>query len=380
MKILVLCYEYPPVGGGGGRVAKQIAEGLAERGHEIKVLTGGVSSLPKKEIQSGIEIRRVRAFRRTMDTCSVPEMGLWVACSAAPALRLIRAWKPDVLHIHFAVPTGALALFLHMITGVPYLMTTHLGDVPGGVPEQTDGLFRWIKPFTIPIWKKAGAISAVSSHVAKLGTEAYGVKPRILLNGVFFDEKITQHCPARSSPAEPLRALFVGRLSTQKNPLLAVEALAKTQNIHLDIIGDGPLREQAEALTQKLGLAERIHFHGWQSAEAVQKFLGQSDVFFLCSLHEGLPVAALEALALGLPLVSTDIPGIRDVIENEKNGLLCKSTAEDLAAALQHLEKNPDLREKFSRTSLAHRERFKPDRIVSGYEELLGEITSATIF
>ncbi|MFV0337637.1 MAG: glycosyltransferase family 4 protein [Chthoniobacterales bacterium] len=372
MKILVLCYEYPPVGGGGGRVAKQIAEGLVKRGHDVKILTGGISSLEKRELQNGIEIHRVTAFRRTMDTCSVPEMGLWLLFSASKALRLIRAWRPDVLHVHFAVPTGALALFLHTFTRTPYLLTTHLGDVPGGVPEQTDKLFRWVKPFTIPIWKKAAAISAVSSHVAKLGAAAYGVKPHILLNGISFDEK---NPARRRESTKELRVLFVGRLSTQKNPLLAIEAIAKTQNTRLDMIGDGPLRKDAEAHVEKLDLQDRIHFHGWQSAESVQGFLQQSDVFLLTSLHEGLPVAALEALAVGLPLVSTDIPGIWDVIENEKNGFLRQATPEALAEALQQLENNAALRKKFSQASLERREHFQLEKIIQGYESVLEKIT-----
>ena len=78
--------------------------------------------------------------RRVPDTCTVPEMGLYCATSFLPALRHIRQWKPDVVHAHFAVPTGALAWAVSGLTGVPYVLTAHLGDVPGGVPDQTDTL------------------------------------------------------------------------------------------------------------------------------------------------------------------------------------------------------------------------------------------------
>ena len=72
-------------------------------------------------------------------------------------MKLAREWKPDLIHVHFAVPAGALAWILRRLTGIPYVLTAHLGDVPGGVPEKTGRWFRWIYPFTPPIWKKSEA-------------------------------------------------------------------------------------------------------------------------------------------------------------------------------------------------------------------------------
>ena len=78
MRILVLNYEYPPVGGGGGKVSAQIARGLAARGHEVRVLTARQGNLPAEEIQDGVIVRRVRALRRRQDRCSPLEMAAYV--------------------------------------------------------------------------------------------------------------------------------------------------------------------------------------------------------------------------------------------------------------------------------------------------------------
>jgi glycosyltransferase involved in cell wall biosynthesis len=74
MKILILNYEHPPIGGGGGRLAAKVGAGLVKRGHEVRVLTAGMGHLPSESLESGMEVRRLCAFRRREDTCRVPEI------------------------------------------------------------------------------------------------------------------------------------------------------------------------------------------------------------------------------------------------------------------------------------------------------------------
>ena len=106
MKILVLCYEYPPVGGGGGRVAASVAEGLVRHGHEVRVVSAGLRHLPHEAVVNGVAVLRPQSFRRREDTCSVPEMALYLLTAFFPAWNLCRTWKPDVIHAHFVVPTA----------------------------------------------------------------------------------------------------------------------------------------------------------------------------------------------------------------------------------------------------------------------------------
>src|SRR5438128_418300 len=126
MKVLVLCYEYPPIGGGGGRVAKSIAEALAARGHEMRVQTAALGWRSIRETIGGVEIFRTASGRRAPDTCRVHEMAAYCATSFFSARRHVREWRPDVIHAHFAMPTGLLARAAHGRT--PYVLTAHLGD------------------------------------------------------------------------------------------------------------------------------------------------------------------------------------------------------------------------------------------------------------
>jgi len=371
LRILCLNYEYPPVGGGGGRIAHRINAGLVARGHAVRVQTAGLRHLPAHETVDGVEIFRAESFRQKEDTCTVPEMGLYLLTSFLPALRHIRQWRPHVIHAHFAVPTGALAWAVSALTGVPYVLTAHLGDVPGGVPEQTAGLFRLVQPFTRPIWRRAAKVTAVSTFVADLAEKAYALRPEVILNGITLGPRpeIRVH--------NPPRLLFVGRLSIQKNPLLAIRALALLQDLpwEFHVIGDGPLRAEMEREAQTL--APRCHFHGWLDGVAVKDAMERSDALLLTSLSEGLPMVAVEALDRGLAIIASRIGGLTDVVAPEENGLLCDLAPEAFAAALHRVLGDPGLLPKMRAASSARAARFDLSRSVDAYEATLQRASRA---
>lgn len=368
MKILVLCYEYPPVGGGGGRVAASVASGLVARGHEVKVVSAGLRHLPRQAVIDGVEVLRPESFRKREDTCSVPEMALFLLTAFLPALRLCRTWRPDVIHAHFVVPTGALALALHWLTGIPYILTAHLGDVPGGVPEQTDKLFRWLGPFISPIWKNAAAVTAVSGFVAELAGKNCGISAKVILNGVSMLEP-----PARLEIQNPPRLVMVGRLSIQKNPLLAVRALALVKDLpwQLEVIGEGPLSEPMRECLLENGLSDRVRFFGWLAADQVSVRLAASDILLMTSTSEGLPMAGIEALRHGLAIVGSRIGGLMDVVADSRNGLLCELTPEDFANGLREVLEKPDQLLAMRSASLAKARDFNLPERLDDYEQVL---------
>ncbi len=370
MKILVLCYEYPPVGGGGGRVAAKVAEELASRGHEVRVLTAGLRHLPKKETILGVEILRAESFRQREDTCSVFEMGLYLLTNFWPALKLTRSWRPDVIHAHFAVPTGVLAMPVGRILGIPYVLTAHLGDVPGGVPEQTANLFRLVNPIARHIWSGAASTTAVSSHVATLAKAAYQVVPQIILNGV----KRASTVPTLTEHDTP-RIVLLGRLSVQKNPLLAIESLALVKDLPwtFEVIGEGPLGVAMKEKATALGIENRITWRGWLSASEVSESLVASDILLMTSLHEGLPMAAVEALQCGVAIIGSRIPGLADVITEGKNGVFCDLIAVDFARELRRLIESPASLRALRQGSLEKSAEFDLERQVDAYEKVLLE-------
>lgn len=371
MRILTLNYEHPPLGGGGGRLSAKVAAGLVRRGHAVRIVTGGMPHLPEEAVEDGVEVRRLRSGRRREDTCSVPEMGAWVARAIPAAIAETRRWRPDVIHTHFAVPTGAVAWAVRKATGVPYVLTAHLGDVPGGVPEQTGNLFRWVKPLTDPIWRDAAATTAVSSFVAGLARKAYGISPEVILNG------ITLPAPREILPAGIPRLLFVGRMSVQKDPVTAIRALSllKDRPWSCVMIGEGPLMSSVREEISRSGLEGKIELRGWVSSEGVASAMREAEILLIPSLSEGLPMVAVEALAHGVAIAGSRIGGLADVLEEGVTGAAfdLPSGPRGLASALDALLSDPQRLTDLRRGCLERARMFDLEPSLTAYADVLGK-------
>jgi glycosyltransferase involved in cell wall biosynthesis len=136
----------------------------------------------------------------------------------------------------------------------------------------------------------------------------------------------------RSRIGMPLDApllVFVGRLDQQKDPLLLVESLkvsvAAVPNLHLAIVGDGVLRARVEEAVRASGLTAHVHFLGVRPPPEIAEILRAADLYVLCSAYEGMPIAMLEALATGLPVVSTEVGEVRLVIQEGSNGRISEA-------------------------------------------------------
>jgi glycosyltransferase involved in cell wall biosynthesis len=367
LRILILCYEWPPIGGGGGRAAKEIAEALVRRGHEVQVQTARFLGLPPYEVINGVHVHRGPSLRRNKDRSSPFEMASYVCLNIVPAIQRVREFKPDLIHAHFAVPTGALALPVSRLGKVPYLITAHLGDVPGAIPDQTDHLFRWLNPFIRPIWRNAAAIVAVSRFVAGLAKQAYGRDVNVIPNGISLQSR--PDVPKSSSKTP--RLIFVGRLNRQKNLDFLPDILTEIADLEweLDIVGEG---EEGPALrTAFAKLSSRIFFHGWLSPAEVEAKLRNAEIFLLPSHVEGLSVAALEALKFGLVVIGADIPSLRECIEPNANGYLIPTGDRDLwISTLRTLLTDSGRRLTMRQQAWRLVERFDLEKIADEYEEL----------
>ncbi len=369
MRILVLIYEYPPVGGGGGMVAQDLSQGFARRGHDVRVLTAHYGDLPHEEDRQGVRIYRVDSLRRSPYRAGLGAMAGYLAAGWAAAQRLVRAERPDLVHVHFAVPTGPLAWALEKQYRLPYVLTAHLGDVPGGVPEKTAGWFRWLDPLTPPIWKRARRVAAVSEFTRQLAHQHYGVEVETILNGV----DLSDLDPGEIRLGSPPRILFAGRFMDQKNPLQLVRSLNEVRHLpwQCSMLGDGPLLEATRAEAAALGLAERFEFPGWVSPEAVIDGFRRSDILFMPSLSEGLPVVGVRAIAMGLAVVASDIGGFKDLVQPGVNGSLTPLSApQDYARALSRLLSDPALLLRSRQASRQHAQRFDLENVVDAYERL----------
>jgi glycosyltransferase involved in cell wall biosynthesis len=179
-------------------------------------------------------------------------------------------------------------------------------------------MFKLIGPFTRRIWNGAAAATAVSSFVRDLADRAYDREVVCILNGIDLSD-------GRPAPPEPRRQrhlVFIGRLNPQKNPAFLLDVLARLIRLpwRLTFVGDGPLMEEVRARIARHGLGDQVTSTGWLEGEEVHRRLVDADILCLPSLSEGLPVAAIEALKYGLAIVASDIPGVRDVVEDGVNG------------------------------------------------------------
>jgi glycosyltransferase involved in cell wall biosynthesis len=373
MRILVLNHEFPPIGGGGGRAAEDICRGLARRGHDVTVLTTYLKGLPYKEKKDGYQILRIPSLRIQPFRASFVAMAAYVLAGLWPGYRTIRLLRPDVIHVHFAVPAGVLAWALSKFSGIPYVLTVHLGDVPGGVAEKTGEWFRWVYPFTRLIWRNASHIAAVSEFTRSLALENYRVDIQVIPNGV----DIAALKPERICLNDPPRIIFAGRFMPQKNPLQVVHTLNELRELPWQcvMIGNGPLLEDVTQAVAENGLQDRFQFTGWLGGTGVLDLFEKSDILFMPSLSEGLPVVGVEALAKGLAIIASQVGGFIDIVANRENGFLIQpENVAGFSMALRELLSDEDLLRSFRYASLEKAKRFDINHIVESYEQIFHNV------
>lgn len=378
MRLLYINYEFPPLGGGGGRANEQIARQMASLGHQVVVMTSAYQSLPRKEIKDGYLVLRIPTLRRYVEKCRIFEMVAFMFSAIFYSIKWVRKQRPDMTIAFFTLPSAPAALILKKLFRIPYIVSLHGGDVPGFMREQ----LRIYHSLTIHliryIWREAHAVVTISQGLKELALKTHRkVKISIIPNGVdapFFQE-VAPMAPVASS--RPFRILTVGRLSPQKRMDILLEAVAmlKTQNpscpVQLWIVGDGPLRTKLEEQAKALGIAADVSFFGWQNQENLRNFYSSADIFVLSSAYEGMPLVLLEAMAAGLPVVASKVSGTEEVIRHGENGFLvptCNSRI--LSEKITTLIFDDRLRETFSKASLASVGRYNWRDAAASYLEL----------
>ncbi len=210
-------------------------------------------------------------------------------------------------------------------------------------------------------------MTAVSRFTAELATKAYGVQPTVIPNGV------PPIPPPQVRLHSPRRIIMAGRLSIQKNPLLAINALALIKDLDwlLEVIGDGPLASEMRVLAGKSGLGGRVIMHGWISNAKVAELMAEADILLMPSSNEGLSMVAIEALQHGLAIVASQIGGMRDVVEEGRNGFLCELSPDAFAQKLRVLLADASQLERMRHASRQMAGAFDLEKTVDAYERVL---------
>lgn len=258
------------------------------------------------------------------------------------------------LHVHFATPAASVGMLCKTVFGISFSFTVHgpdeFYDAPGYCLREKilcADFILCISDYARSQVMKLSPVSAWSKmNICRLGVDPERFKPL-----------------PKTGDRSPKHVLCVGRLTPAKGQAILLEAMAQLirqkRPVTLTFVGMGPDYDGLQAHVKKLGIEDYVHFAGAVDQEHILDYYQEADIFVLPSFAEGLPVVLMEAMAMGIPCVTTAITGIPELIQNRKNGLLVPaSDVESLASAIQELQDNPKL---YSQISEAARNKILSD-------------------
>ncbi len=249
-------------------------------------------------------------------------------------------------------------------------------------PTAGERLFAWLRaPLLAGLGRLTARLSdrvvAPSRATAEELARDYGVAgAAVIPNGVAPLPRETGAPAVAPSPAGGLVVLYAGRLRTRKAVAVLLEAVARARRevpgIALELVGDGEQRPALRAQAERLGIAGAVRFVGAVPRAEMARRLAAADLFCLPSLYEGLPLAILEAMAAGLPVVATAVAGVPEAVDDGTTGLLVPpEDADALARALAALAADPERRRRMGEAGRRKLERdFAIPRVAAAYLEL----------
>lgn len=313
-------YEYPPLGGGAAPVSRDISIQLANRGHEVTVITMGFRGLSAYEEDQGVKIYRLKCLRSKKSSCMPWEQYTYLLAVRNFMRKHMKSHTYDVCHTHFVIPTGEAAKWVKDNYGIPYVITAHGSDVEGyNSKRYMKTMHRFLRPSWRKIVKEAEMVIAPSNYLLSLMKKEFSYGNYIQIpNGLH----VKRYNRIADRNKKEKRILLMGRMQKYKNMQTALRALAAVDRSGwtVDILGDGPYREELERLVIELGLTDCVKFHGWidNNSDEQLGYLQKASVYITASQFENCPMAVLETAAAGCYPLLSDIPGHRQLIEDDK--------------------------------------------------------------
>lgn len=324
MRVLHLSWEYPPhIVGGLGRHVYHITHELTKLNIDVDVATVGYED--SHMIDEGVNVHLVDAFK-----VRVPDFSSWVhSFNIFMILDLTHVVKPDLIHVHDWLTAPAGVVLKHRFK-VPLIATIHATEYGrrGGLHSlESRHIHQWEWLLAYEAWK----VIVCSNFMVNEVKSVLGVpddKIIMIPNGI--DKSLLSFKPKydRSRYAYPweLLIVFYGRLVYEKGPDSVIRAFAmllnKINNAKLVIVGDGPMREYLMNLANQLSLGSKVYFVGRVSDDELYSIIAHSNLVILPSRYEPFGISALEAMALGKPLIVTNRGGPTDFVRHMENGIL----------------------------------------------------------
>lgn len=295
------------------------------------------------------------------------------------AIRIIKKEKPDLVHCHSA-KGGVIGRFAAFFTGHKSVYTAHAFSFLSAESVKKHKVFLTLEK----IAKLNSVLLGCSESERELGMEKVGYteKNAFAWNNAIprIQEKEIQESDETISHGKYV--VSIGRPSFQKNPLLMVEVMKRVRERHPDVkfylVGVGfysPMLEETKALIRLYGMDDCFIMVPWLSHAETLGYLKYAQVYLTTSLYEGLPIAVLEAMAMGIPVVSSDVIGNNDCVKDGDNGYLLPMDANVMAEAVSRLLEDEVLRDKMGKASIEVFEReFLIDKRIKDLEIIYQKI------
>jgi N-acetyl-alpha-D-glucosaminyl L-malate synthase BshA len=382
MNIGITCY---PSYGGSGVVGAELGLELARRGHSIHF----ISYAPPMRLDGGKGHERIHFHAVDMLSYPLFEYPPYTDALASKLFQVAAAERLDLLHVHYAIPHAISAYLaremLKPIRRLPVVTTLHGTDI---TLVGRDPSFLPITRFGI---EQSDAVTAISKYLRDATHKAFCPDCDIEVIYNFIDADYYRRTPSEEvrrslAPNGEKIILHVSTFRPIKRITDCIEIVAKMKNLEngsgrrsgvtLVMCGDGPERADAEALAERLGVADSVRFVGKQPQSQVREYLSVADLLLLPSQSESFGLTALEAMACEVPVIATRVGGIPELVEDKGCGYLFEiGDVDGMAAASRRVLSSDAERERLGRRG---REiavsRFTTEKIIPQYEELYSRV------
>lgn len=351
----IVCY---PTFGGSGVIATQIATFLAtqHKKYQVHLFSYRVPYRLKENIEN-LHFHQIPLIEYPLFPFSLYTMGL-----TGELLKL----KLHIIHLHYAIPHTLSAILAKKISKLNFKIITTIHGTDLYITRKREE----IKKILVYCLENSDIVTCVSNYLKNCLIEELKLRRKIELIPNFVDTKV--FFPNKDGKKREIkRILHVSNFRPLKRIEDVIEAFANVSSkynkgVELVLVGDGPQKKIAEKLTKKYRITQNVHFLG--EVKNVEEIYREADIFLLPSEEESFGLAALEALASGLPVVATNVGGIPEVVLDGKVGFLTQvKDVDSLAKYLLLLLEDKNLYETMSKEALNHAKKFDISKILPLY-------------
>lgn len=370
MKIGIVCY---PTFGGSGVLATELGMALSEKGHEIHFIS--YQQPVRLSFHPNIYYHEV-----TVENYPLFDFPPFETALTSTLVHVINNNNLDLLHVHYAIPHASAAYFAREILKkqgkeIPFITTLHGTDI---TLVGRDPTYAPVVSFSI---NESDAITAVSNNLREETYHHFRIEKPIEVIPNFVDtsrfhQTNKEHFKKMLAPSGEKILAHVSNFRKVKRVEDVIRIFEKVREAipcKLLMIGDGPERQNVEELCRGLKICHDIRFLGKQ--EQMDEILNITDLFILPSQYESFGLAALEAMACGVPVISTNAGGLPEINIDGKTGFLSEvGDVEDMARHAVFILNDEKTLESFKRAAILHAKGFEKPKIIPLYEKLYDQV------